>query len=270
MAITAKDVNALRQATGMGMMECKKALTDADGDVAKATELLRERAGGKMATRDAEAGEGAVAVAQDGNAIAIVKVMSETDFAARNDNFLAKTRQIAELALKLDHTGELTEPSAEIKSLIEDLRLTIKENISFGGGARLTGDKTASYVHTNNKSGAILTASGDADHDLMRGICMHITAAVPPLSPAPLAIDKDGLSDDQLADAKRTFTDEAQATGKPPEIADKIATGKMNKWVSDHTLLGQTYIREMDAKKPISDYVPSGATLTGFARVAVS
>ncbi len=269
MAITAKDVNALRQSTGMGMMECKKALTDADGDVTKATELLRERAGGKMATRDAEAGEGAIAVAVDGDSIAIVKVMSETDFSANNEDFLKKTQSVADLAVKLDRTGEITEPTDEMKSLIEDLRLTIKENISFGGGARLTGEKTASYVHTNRKSGAILTASGDIDHDLMRGICMHITAAVPPLSPEPLAVDKDTLPEATLAEAKRALTEEAQATGKPPEIADKIATGKMNKWVSDHTLVGQTYIREMDAKKPISDYLPKGATLTGFARVAV-
>ncbi len=268
MAITAKDVNALRQKTGMGMMECKKALSDADGDVAKAIELLRERAGGKMDTREAEAGEGAIAVAQSGNNIAIVKIMTETDFSARNEDFLAKIQQIAEEALNLDTSGPI-QPNDKIKGLIEDLRLTIKENIAFGEGLRLAGSKVASYVHTNRKSGAIITAEGDVSEDLLRGLCMHITAAVPPLSPAPLAVDRDGLPPAMVEQAKQTFVDEAASTGKPPEIAEKIASGKMNKWVADHTLLGQTYIKEMDAKKPIKDYLPQGGKITGFARLGV-
>jgi len=90
MAISAKDVKDLRQTTGMGMMECKKALTETDGDVQKAIELLREWAGGKMDTREADAGEGALAIAQSGDGIAIVKIVTETDFAARNEDFLAK------------------------------------------------------------------------------------------------------------------------------------------------------------------------------------
>ncbi len=268
MAITAKDVNALRQKTGMGMMECKKALTDADGDVAKAIELLRERAGGKMDTREAEAGEGAIAVAQHGNAIAMVKVMTETDFSARNEGFLATLQQIADEAVKMDATGPI-EPNAAIKTLVEDLRLTIKEGIVFGQGVRVTGDHVASYVHTNRKSAAVVAVSGDIDEELLRGICMHVTAAAPPVCPSPLAIDQDGIPADQLAAAKAEFVQEAADTGKPAEIAEKIAGGKMNKWVSDHTLLGQTYIKEMDAKKPVKDYIPAGATITNFVRFAV-
>jgi elongation factor Ts len=270
--ITAKDVNALRQLTGMGMMECKKALTDAAGVVDDAVDLLRERAGGKMDTREAEAGEGAIAVAQDtsggGNAIAMVKVMTETDFSARNEDFLQKLQQIADEAVKLETTGKI-EPNDAMKSLIEDLRLTIKENIAFGDGVRITADHVASYVHTNRKSAAVVAATGDIDDDLLRGLCMHVTAAVPPVCPAPLAIDEAGLPDDAKEAAKKLFVEEAAATGKPPQIAEKIAGGKMNKWVSDHTLLGQTYIKEMDAKKPIKDYLPAGATLTEFVRFAI-
>lgn len=268
MAITAKDVNALRQKTGMGMMECKKALTDADGDVDKAVELLRERAGGKMDTREAEAGEGAIAVAQAGGAIAVVKVMTETDFSARNEDFLAKIQQVADEAVKLDAVGKI-EPNETMAALIEDLRLTIKESIAFGEGVRLAGDRVASYVHTNRKSAAVVSASGDLDEELLRGICMHVTAAVPPVCPSPIAIDQDGIPAEQLEAAREAFVQEAAATGKPADIAEKIAGGKMNKWVGDHTLLGQTYIKEMDAKKPVRDYIPSGASIDEFVRFAI-
>ncbi|MEM6853637.1 MAG: translation elongation factor Ts [Planctomycetota bacterium] len=268
MAITAKDVNALRQQTGMGMMECKKALTDADGDVEKAIELLRERAGGKMDTREAAAGEGAIAVAQSDGAIAMIKVMTETDFSARNEDFLAKIQLAAEEAVKLDTVGSI-EPNDAIKEIIEGLRLTIKENIAFGEGVRLEAAQAASYVHTNRKTGAIVTAEGDLDDELLKGLCMHVTAAAPPMCPSPLAIDESGIPEEAKAEAKKTFVEEAAATGKPAEIAEKIAGGKMNKWVSDHTLLGQTYIKEMDAKKPVKDYIPAGASVTQFVRFAV-
>ena len=268
--ITAKAVNALRQMTGMGMMECKKALTDAEGVVDQAVELLRERAGGKMDTREAEAGEGALAVAQDpaSGAVAMIKVMTETDFAARNENFLEKIQAVADEAAKLDTTGKI-EPSDAMKSIIQDLRLTIKENIAFGEGYRVSGENVASYVHTNRKSGAIVAASGNISDELLRGLCMHVTAAVPPVCPAPLAVDEAGLDAETVAAAKKVFVEEAAATGKPPEIAEKIAGGKMNKWISDHTLLGQTYIKEMDAKKPVKAYLPDSVSITRFVRFAI-
>ena len=266
--ITAQAVNSLRQLTGMGMMECKKALTDAEGIVDDAVNLLRERAGGKMDTREAEAGEGAIAVGQSGNSIAMIKIMTETDFSARNENFLAKIQQVADEAAKLDADGQI-QPNDPMKSIIEDLRLTIKENISFGQGVRVTGENIASYVHTNRKSGAIVAATGNVSDELLRGLCMHVTAAVPPVCPAPLAIDAESLDPAVVESAKKVFTEEAAATGKPPEIAEKIAGGKMNKWISDHTLLGQTYIKEMDAKKPVKDYLPQGATITQFERLAI-
>jgi elongation factor Ts len=266
--ITAKDVNALRQLTGMGMMECKKALTDAAGVVDDAVDLLRERAGGKMDTREAEAGEGAIAVARDGNSIAMVKVMTETDFSARNEDFLAKIQQVADEAVKLSDTGTI-KPNDAMKSTIEDLRLTIKENIAWGDGVRVTGEHVASYVHTNRKTAAVVAASGPVDDELMKGLCMHVTAAAPPVCPSPLSIDESGLPEEAVDAAKKVFVEEAAATGKPPEIAEKIAGGKMNKWVADHTLLGQTYIKEMDAKKPVKHYLPDGAAIETFIRFAI-
>ncbi len=271
--ITAKDVNALRSRTGMGMMDCKKALTQAEGDTEKAIALLREWAGGKMDTRsDRAAEEGAIATAVSaaGDAVAVVMVTSESDFAAKNEGFIANTQKVAELAAELDGTGELTDAATdEMKTLVEDLRLTIKENIQLKGVYRFTGSKVGSYVHSNRKVAGVVAGEGELSEDLLKGISQHVVAAVPPVCPAPLAIDATGLPAEQLDEAKAKFTAEAEATGKPAEIAEKIAMGKMNKWTDEHTLLGQTYMRELDAKKPIRDYLPKGATVTSFLRVVI-
>ncbi len=272
-AFTAADVKSLRARTSMGMMECKKALTEADGDTDKAIELLREWAGGKMDTRsDREAEEGAIAVAINaaGDAAALVFLTAESDFAAKNDGFVANTQKVADLAANLDGTGDLTAAATdEMKTLVEDLRLTIKENIQLKQVFRLTGSKIGTYVHTNRKLGSIVTGEGDMSDELLKGLAMHVVSAMPPLAPQPLAIDKDGLPADQVEAAKAQFVEEAAATGKPQEIAEKIAAGKMNKWQDDHTLLGQIYIREMDAKKPIRHYLPKDAKVLGFQRLSV-
>lgn len=271
MAITAADVKALRERTSMGMMECKKALTETGGDTDKAIELLREWAGGKMDDRgDREATEGTIAVAQNDSAIALVFVTAESDFAAKNETFIENTQKVADMALAASGNGNITDQASDdMKALIEDLRLTIKENISLGTIYRLEGGSLGSYVHTNRKLGALIQLEGEADEDLLRGLCMHVVSAVPPVCPEPLAISADGLPQDKIDEAKAQFTEEAQATGKPAEIAEKIAGGKMKKWTDEHTLLGQTYIREMDAKKPVSAYLPEGVQIKDFIRIAV-
>ena len=98
---------------------------------------------------------------------------------------------------------------------------------------------------------------------------MHVTAAVPPVTSAPLAVDADGLPQADLDEARKQFEDEAKATGKPEEIAKKIAGGKLNKWKDERTLLGQTYIRQLDENKPVRDYLPKDVKITGFHRLAV-
>lgn len=264
--ITAKDVMALRQRTGQGMMECKKALSDASGDVEQAVALLRERVGGKMDERDKEAGEGVIAVAVGQGQIAIVEIRSETDFVARNDGFVAAGQKIADAALATGGEGSI-EADDVIKKIIEDLRITFKENISFARGLKINGPKVGSYVHHNHKIGAVVTADGEVNDDLLKGICQHLIAADGRGQWArPLAIDQASLPAEQLEQARRAAVEEAKASGKPAEIAEKIATGKVRKWVDDHTLLGQIYIREMDAKKPIRDYLPKDVRLIQFAQ----
>jgi len=263
-AITAKDVMSLRQRTGVGMMECKKALSQTEGDVEAAIQLLRETLKGKMDERsDRPASEGAIAVAKSDHAIAMIQLLSETDFTARNDNFIEASKKIADLALACpDGCVTVTD---EMTAIIDQLRMTIKENISFGEAVKFSGDngiKLGFYVHHDNKKGAIIRAQGDLDDNLLAGLCMHITAA----TPVPLAPDEAGLPADKLEAQKQAAIDEAKATGKPDQIAEKIATGKLRKWIDDHTLLGQIYLREMEAKKPIRDYLPKDARVTDFIR----
>ncbi len=268
MAITAKDVMALRHRTGLGMMECKKALEDANGNVEQAIALLRERVGGKIDERQTEASEGAIAVAVDNGRVAMIELLSETDFAARNDRFVSGAQKLAELAAKVDDPASI--PTPEMKEVVEDLRITIKENISLGRTVRLQGQKVGHYVHHNGKLGAVVAGEGDLSDELLRGICQHLIAADGKgMLAEPLAVDEASLPAEALEQAKAAAIEEAKASGKPAEIAEKIAAGKVRKWIDDHTLLGQIYVREMDAKKPIRDYLPKGAKITGFARLQI-
>ncbi len=268
MAISAKDVMTLRKRTGVGMMQCKAALTEASGDFDAAVEVLREKLKGDMEERSGrEASEGVIAISKEPGSVAMIELFSETDFAARNDSFLAAAQKIADLA-RLQLAGEIT-ATGEMSQLVDDLRITIKENISLGRAVKFECAVVGSYLHHNNKAAAIIACEGDLPDDMLTGICQHVTAAVPPLMPAPLAVDEAALPADAVEQQKSTFVEEARASGKPDEIIEKMITGKLRKWVNENTLLGQTYIRELDAKKPIRHYLPKGATVTQFARFAL-
>lgn len=267
MATTAKDVMALRKRTGLGMMECKEALNETGGDMDAAIEYLKKKLGDKMAERsDREAAEGAIAAAARNGSVALIALKSETDFASRNDSFRAGAQKCAELALD-ESEGEFTEPTAAMKDVIDNLRITIKENISFAKGVKLSGEKVGSYVHHNAKVGVVISGQGDLSDDLLKGLCQHITVADGKGQwQVPLSIDEAGLPADQLEAARSAAIEEAKATGKPQQIAEKIAEGKLRKWKDDHALLGQIYAREMDAKKPIRDYLPKGARITAYKK----
>jgi elongation factor Ts len=261
--ISAKDVAALRQRTGVGMMDCKKALEDSAGDMEAAVELLRKRLKGKMDERtDRAAAEGVIAVARSERGAAMIELRSETDFAARNDSFLAAARKLAELALQ-GPAGEV-QPTDAMRAIVDELRITIKENISLARGVVLPG-KVGTYQHHNRKLGTLVQGEGDVPEDLLNGLCQHVTAAVP----TPIAVDESGLPKQELDKQRRDATEEAAATGKDAKFVEKIAEGKLRKWVDDHTLLGQIYLRELEAKKPVRDYVPKGAKIVKFVRYAV-
>ena len=268
MEISAKVVMDLRKRTGLGMMECKEALTATSGDMDAAVAYLREKLGKKMEVRsDRAATEGAIAIAQTPASVVLVALSAESDFAAKNDTFIHAAQTIANMALQ-QPDGDIT-LTDEMKRLVDDLRITIKENISFLRGVKLSGEKAGGYVHHNRKIAAAVVGKGPLSDDLISGIAQHVTAAVPPLMTAAVSVDASGVKPDEVAQQRDAFTQEAAASGKPPQIAEKMAQGKLQKWIDERTLLGQPYVKDMENSKPIRDHLPKGAAITGFQRFSL-
>lgn len=260
--VNAKDAMTLRQRTGLGIMDCKKALADADGDMKKAEELIKERMKGKMDTRtDRAAGEGRIEVASHGANTAIVSVRAETDFTAKNDDFKAMAKKVAGAAAA-GAAGEVT-VSPEMTKAIDEVRIKTGENISFHTGWNFVGGAAASYVHHDGKKGAVVHFSGPVPAEIGKGISQHIVAKVP----SPAAVDAADMPADRVAEAKAMAIKEAQESGKPAQIAEKMAEGKVRKFFEENTLLNQAYI--VDESKKVKDLLPAGVKILGFARVAV-
>ncbi|MAD19292.1 MAG: translation elongation factor Ts [Planctomycetaceae bacterium] len=260
--VSAKDVMALRQKTGLGMMDCKKALIAAGGDADAAEAALREKLKGKMDTRaDRAAGEGCIAIAIDGSNAAIVEMRAETDFTARNESFRELASQIATNALS-GADGDIALDDAMTKAL-DEVRITTGENISLARGMKMSGGSFGSYLHHDSKLGVLLQFEGELPEDLSTGICQHVAANVP----TPMAVDEHGLPGELVALKAGEAKAEAENSGKPAEIAAKIAEGKMRKFFEEVTLLGQKYVR--DDSKQIASLLPKGTTLKHFARLQV-
>lgn len=216
MSISAKDVMNLRNKTGLAMMECKKALQEANGDVEQAETLLRKKLKGKMETRtDRVAGEGRVevAVSDDGSAAALVKVKAETDFTAKNQKFVDTVKQIAQLALAAD-AGDVS-PTDEMLGLIDDLRISTGENISIDRIEKLVGEpgktRYGYYVHHDGKTGSLVEAQGDVDNDILRQLAMHVTAVVP----RPLGLTSEDIPGDMIEKERKFRIEQAVESGKP-------------------------------------------------------
>ncbi len=266
MAISAKDVMALRNRTGLPMMACKKALTEAEGDAEKAEEILRKSLKGKMETKtDRAAGEGriGIAVTGDGSTATIVELKAETDFTAKNDKFIDATTKLADLALRADGAGEIS-PTGEMEAIIDDLRITTGENISLGRAHKVEGEagKSAfgSYVHHDGKTGVLLHAEGSISDETMRQVCMHITAAFP----RPMGVTADDIPNEVVEKERAFRLSQAEESGKPREIAEKMVEGGMRKFYSELALLEQPFV--MDTAKSVKDVVGKDATVVGFYR----
>ncbi len=263
--ISPKDVMKLRDRTGLGMGDCKNALIEANGDIDAAEKIIREKMKGKMDARtDRAAGEGCVSVVitggEAGGKAAIVEIRSETDFTSRNEEFRAMAADVAKMALT-HPAGSVTADKA-ITDRVDAVRLKTGENISFARGVVLEGGSFASYVHHDGKLGVLLKyEGGEMAADIGTGICQHIAAAVP----TPAAIDADGLDQSVVASKRAEAIAEAQASGKPAQIAEKMAEGKMRKYFEEVTLLGQPYVR--DDKVQVGQIVPKGVKLVTFVRM---
>ncbi len=269
MVITAADVKNLRERTGMGMMECKAALTEAAGNFEAAVEILRKAAKGKMDERtDRAAAEGAVAVARssDGKSAALIELNTETDFVARNDSLVASAPKISQIALA-GPDGPVA-ANGQITQIVDEIRITTKENASFARGVKVSGERVGYYVHHNNKVAVVVVVSGPVDDESLSGIAQHIAACDGRMMPIPLAIDESGLPADKIAAKKAEFVEEAKASGKPAEIAEKMSTGKLRRWIAENTLVGQAYVKDMSGKTTVEQAL-KGAKIAQFVRFQV-
>ncbi len=264
--ISAKDVMNLRNRTGLPMMACKSALGETGGDVDAAEEHLRKQLKGKMEKRtDRVAGEGriAIVVSSDESSGAIVELRAETDFTAKNENFVSTAKKVASLVLENSSAGQV-EATDGISAVIDDIRISTGENCSFARGQKVSGvaGKTSigTYVHHDGKTGVLIRTEGSVSEETLRQICMHITAAMP----RPLGVTSDDIPAD-MVEKERTFrTNQAIESGKPPEIAEKMVQGGMRKFFEEVALVEQPFV--MDTSKKIKDVVGADARIVEFFR----
>jgi elongation factor Ts len=270
--ITAGMVKELREKTDAPMMECKKALAEAGGDMAKAEEILRVKLGNKAskaAARVAAEGIVAVHVAADGKLATLVEVNCETDFVAKNDDFLAFCRNLAHLVA--DHNpadvavlSGLPLDGGTVDSVRTALVGRIGENMSIRRFERLqTQGRIASYVHGGAKIGVLVDLTG-GDEALARDVAMHIAAS------KPKSIDSSGVSAELLDTERRIAIEKAREAGKPDNMLEKIAEGSVQKYLKDVTLLGQVFVKAADGKQTIEQLLKSrGAGVARFVLYVV-
>ena len=268
--ITASLVKELRERTGAGMMECKKALTENNGDIDTAAEWLRKQG---LAKADKKAGrvaaEGRIAVAQDGGKAVLVEVNSETDFVAKDGNFLTFSNLVAEAALASGAADIEALKSAKLPSgeTVEEARAAavakLGENVQVRRLVRIdSANNVAAYVH-GGKIGVLVEVKG-GDADLARGIAMHVAAMSPPYNKAADVPAEFVAKEKEIELAKMSEKDKA----KPAEILEKIISGKIAKIVNEVTLYGQPYVLNTD--QTVEQAVKAaGADVVGFQRLAV-
>lgn len=272
MAISAKEVNELRKMTGAGMMDCKKALTEADGDMEKAIELLRKKGQKVSASRqDRSTSEGVVfakvnSTANEGFAITL---QCETDFVAKNEDFQGLGNKIAEAAgnsnvNSIDEVLNLEVDGQKVSDLLTENMGKIGEKLEIGAFAKVSGEKVIPYIHAGSKLGVLVALNGGNDPEAIgKDLAMQIAAM------NPLAIDANGVDQNTIAKEKEIGREQALAEGKPENIVDKIAEGKVARFLKDNTLLGQPFVK--DGSKTIETYLKENgnAIVADFKRISI-
>lgn len=269
--ITAAEVNKLRKQTGAGMMDCKKALTEADGDFDQAVDILRKK-GQKVAAKraDREASEGCVlADTNSDNSFGVVLSLNcETDFVAKNDSFVELTRSILDKALENKVEDKETLLKQDLNGLTVEEKLTeqtgvIGEKLEIGGFESFEAPYVAAYIHPGNKLATIVGLNEEAE-EAGRNVAMQAAAM------NPVALNKDEVPQEVIDRELEVGKDLARQEGKPEEMLDKIAQGRLNKFFKENTLVDQAYIR--DNKLSVSKYlgsVSNGLEATKFKRVGL-
>jgi len=275
--ISAKSVKDLRDKTGAGMMDCKRAMTDAEGDVEKAVELLRERGLAKAGKRGGRAtSEGAVSMAIDGSVAAMVEVGCETDFVARTDLFVEFGNQLAEAAAKdasIDSSDSLLKASIDGETVADKVNAAISrlgENVVVKRVTRLdAGDSgvAGGYVHAGGNLGVVVTlatkGSGAQLETLAKDLAMHVAAA----DPSPVAVDRSGIDSTFLDSERSIYRNQAIQSGKPEGVVEKIVEGRINKYLSEICLVEQAFVKDPD--RTIGDLLRDVGAEVG-AEVAVN
>ncbi|MCH2199439.1 MAG: translation elongation factor Ts [Flavobacteriales bacterium] len=275
MKITASEVNALRKITGAGMMDCKKALQEANGDQKEAVEILRKK-GQKVAAKrsDRDAAEGLVIAktTNDGKRAAMIVLNCETDFVAKNDDFAGVANTILDAAIannpaSLDELKGLSyaDSGLNIADKITEEIGKIGEKIELSAYESVAAESAFAYNHPGNKLAAIVGFNDEAGADAAKDVAMQVAAM------APVAVSPNEIPQDLIAKETEIARDLAIQEGKPAEMADKIAQGRVNKWFKEAALLEQAFIK--DNKKSIKQYLgeqKDGLTVTEFRRIALS
>jgi elongation factor Ts len=270
--ISASDVNKLRQQTGAGMMDCKKALVEANGDFEAAVDYLRKK-GAKVAAnrQDRESNEGVIIAktTEDGKYGIIVEVNCETDFVAKNEDFIAFADSIATLAIEqkpasVEALKELSLNGSKITDQIVEQTGKIGERIDVSTFETINAEKVIAYIHGNYRLGVLVGLSADAEgaDEAGRDVAMQIAAM------NPIAIDKDGVDSAVVEREIEIAKEQIRAEGKPEAMLDKIAEGKLNRFYKDNTLLNQEFVKDSSKSvKQFLDGVSKDLTVTSFKRV---
>lgn len=262
--ISAAMVKDLRDRTGLGMMECKKALKEAGGDIEKAIEELRKASGmkaAKKAGRTAAEGVVVVKVADDSSYAVAVEVNSETDFAARDEGFLAFANVVLEKAFADKATDVEALMAGELNDARDALVQKIGENIGVRRVFLVEGGVVGAYVHSNNKIAALVQLDG-GNNETAKDIAMHVTAV------NPQVVNKEDMPAEVVEKEKEIILAQPDMASKPAEIAEKMVTGRINKFLAENSLVEQAFVKNPDQKvgQVAKD---AGATVTSFTRIEV-
>ena len=265
--ITAGMVKELRERTGLGMMECKKALEEAGGDMKKAEELLRIKSGAKASKAASRvAADGAIGTYLEGSVGALVEVNAETDFVAKNPDFIDFTSKVAELVAKQNPAdvaalSELKIGAETVESTRQKLVQKIGENIALRRFERIqAAGKLPDYVHPGAKVAVIVDYEGDAE--VAKDLTHHIAFAKPKF------MTKAEFPADKIADERKILEARAAESGKPPEIVAKMVEGGINKFLAENTLMGQPFVK--DDKQTVEKMLKAQNTkLVGYRLVVV-
>jgi len=246
MAISASMVKELRERTGAGMMECKKALVEADGDMDAAAEELRKSGQAKADKKSGRvAADGRIVIKANGNSAVAVEVNSETDFVAKDENFLGFADAVAEAALESGQTDiesfakDSLADGRTVDAARTELVAKVGENISVRRIARIDNDGPIGHYTHGAKIGAIVALEG-GDESLARDIAMHVAAI------KPTCIDESGVPAETLENERRILTEQAKESGKPDEIVEKMVEGRVKKFLKEITLVGQPFVKDPD------------------------